>query len=217
MVWFGNSELDSLCDLCRSCGWRCLTEDHRIAGNAAEAARLSAKNNNVTGGVSTRLYGLNIARMLGDSFLKEQDVGFTAEPYVSEGAVLGPKDEWLVVVASDGLWDVVSQERAAGMAGKIAAERARAAGPIAAGTGAVADSTDSSAGTSSSSDRVESGMQDASGGNSSVAAAVAEALMHAALSLRSKDDISIMVLHVLPAAVAGRKAAAGSVTVSGSI
>ncbi|WIA34477.1 hypothetical protein OEZ86_012808 [Tetradesmus obliquus] len=63
-----------------SAGWRVLTEDHRIAGNPAEAARLSAKNS-LPGGVSSRLYGLNIARMLGDRFLKEADVGFTAEPY----------------------------------------------------------------------------------------------------------------------------------------
>eukprot|EP00878_Enallax_costatus_P012406 GHUV01012956.1.p1 GENE.GHUV01012956.1~~GHUV01012956.1.p1 ORF type:complete len:1522 (+),score=650.23 GHUV01012956.1:595-5160(+) len=204
-----------LVDLANS-GWRCLTEDHRIAGNASEAARLSAKNHHVTGGVSNRLYGLNIARMLGDRFLKEQDVGFIAEPYVSEGVVLGPQDEVLVLVASDGLWDVVSQERAAGMAGKIVAERSRAAGATSTGSAAV-DCTDSSAGSTSSSDRAEGSVQGASRGNSSVAAAVAEALMHAALSLRSKDDISIMVLHVQPAAMAGKRAAAGSVTVSGSI
>lgn len=199
-----------------SAGWRSLTEDHRIAGNPAEAARLSAKNHNVPGGVSTRLYGLNIARMLGDRFLKEQDVGFTAEPYVSEGVILGPNDEALLLVASDGLWDVVTQERAAGMAGKIVAERAGLALSSSAGTAAV--EADSSAGADSSVREAVGSAQDASGGNSTVAAAVAEALMHTAVNLRSKDDISILALHVLPAAVAGSRAAAvGSVSVSGSI
>eukprot|EP00775_Hariotina_reticulata_P002093 gene2093-2411_t len=83
-----------------------LSQDHRIAVNSLEAARLTAKNSLPAGAVSHRLYGLNIARMLGDRFLKEADVGFTAEPYVSEGVALNPEDEVLVVVASDGLWDV---------------------------------------------------------------------------------------------------------------
>jgi len=33
--------------------------------------------------VRTRLFGLNISRMLGDRFLKDEDLGFIAEPFVS--------------------------------------------------------------------------------------------------------------------------------------
>jgi serine/threonine protein phosphatase PrpC len=143
--------------------------------------------------------------MLGDRFLKEADVGFTAEPYVSEGITLGAQDEALLVVASDGLWDVVSQERAAAMAAKLAAAAgAAAAGAAAAGGGSSRSSAAEAAAGSSCGSRSEGN----NGG--SVAAAVAEALMHAALNLRSKDDISIMVLHVLPAAAASGSVQAGS-------
>lgn len=222
-----------LCVAC-SAGWRSLTEDHRIAGNPAEAARLTAKNSLLPGGVSNRLYGLNIARMLGDRFLKEADVGFTAEPFISEGIGLGAEDEVLLIVASDGLWDVVSQERVAAVAAKTAAATAAAArtpvAGVAAGNSLAADgsrgtcsaSGDSGGSCNSCTDGGTantmgacSEQQQEHGSKSSVAAAVAEALMHAALSLRSKDDISIMVLHVLPASVGNGRAVAGAVSASG--
>jgi serine/threonine protein phosphatase PrpC len=152
--------------------------------------------------------------MLGDRFLKEQDVGFIAKPYVSEGLRVEPQEEALLVMASDGLWDVVSQERVAALAAKAAAAAAAAAaGATSSSSGqgvehmhgdgferaaaaTVACDGGSGMGGSSSSSRV---------GNKprkSVAAAVADELMQAALRLHSKDDISILVLHVLPAAVA---------------
>ena len=31
-----------------------------------------------------RLFGLNISRMLGDRFLKDEDLGFIAEPHISD-------------------------------------------------------------------------------------------------------------------------------------
>jgi serine/threonine protein phosphatase PrpC len=150
--------------------------------------------------------------MLGDRFLKEADVGFTAEPYVSEGMALGVQDEALLVVASDGLWDVVSQERAAAMAAKLSAAAAAAAGCAAAGSSTNSAAADGGSGSSKSEGSTAEGVatqqhQAASGGaKGTVAAAVAEALMNAALNLRSKDDISIMVLHVLPAAAAAASA-----------
>lgn len=213
------TDVSPLFSLCHSAGWRSLTEDHRIAGNPTEAARLTAKNHNVPGGVSTRLYGLNIARMLGDRFLKEQDVGFTAEPYISEGIVLGPDDEAVLLVASDGLWDVVSQERAAAMAGKTVAHRAKAAESSSAGTAAAHAGAEQAQESSTDGAAVSADVSNLTGGQgdgSTVAAAVAEALMHAALSLRSRDDISVMVLHVLPAEKAEHGAAVGT-TGSGSI
>jgi len=198
-----------------------LTEDHRIAVNSLEAARLTAKNSLPAGAVSHRLYGLNIARMLGDRFLKEADVGFTAEPYVSEGVALNPEDEVLVIMASDGLWDVVSQEKVATMAAKVA---------TAAGTDGSCRSRETVAGPhhqqqqqQQQQEMVAEGCSSSSSssvgpGKRSVAAAVADALMHAALTLRSKDDISIMVLHVLPAdAAAARSNVQCRMSASGSM
>jgi hypothetical protein len=174
--------------------------------------------------------------MLGDRFLKEQDVGFTAEPYVSEGLRVEPQEEALLVLASDGLWDVVSQERVAALAAKAAAAAAAAvaaAGSSGRGEGgsgsgvqggggggheggvaappAAAAADDDAAGSGGSIGCDAANSSGSSSGNTSrdgqlrrnVAAVVAEELMQAALRLHSKDDISIMVLHVLPAAVAG--------------
>jgi hypothetical protein len=167
--------------------------------------------------------------MLGDRFLKEADVGFTAEPYVSEGIALGVQDEALLVVASDGLWDVVSQERAAAMAAKLAAAANAAAAAAAGSSGdcvaadgcsgrggatvvdGAAGSRGEGSGTGSTGTEQQQQQQQQAPPSGSVAAAVAEALMNAALNLRSKDDISIMVLHVLPAAAASGSMPASSV------
>ncbi len=54
----------------------------------------------------TRLYGLNLSRCLGDKFLKDQDLGLSAVPHVSEVVCLEPGAAAVVVLASDGLWDV---------------------------------------------------------------------------------------------------------------
>jgi serine/threonine protein phosphatase PrpC len=94
----------------RGATWRRLTEDHRIAANPAEQARLAARSGHA---VHTRLYGLNLSRMLGDRFLKEAGLGFTARPHVGARVALPPGGDAAVVVASDGLWDVVNGERAA--------------------------------------------------------------------------------------------------------
>jgi len=173
--------------------------------------------------------------MLGDRYLKEQDVGFTAEPYVSEGLGLDPQDEALLVVASDGLWDVVPQERVAALAAKAAAGAGAAGGrescevPGQQGTaaagggscckqdGGTCGGAAGAAGTAAAAGGEGGGVAGVGGSDSSrgvqglqqprcsVAAVVAEALMQAALRLHSKDDISIMVLHVLPAAAADER------------
>lgn len=54
----------------------------------------------------TRLYGLNLSRCLGDKFLKDQDLGLSAAPHVSPVVTLEPAAAGIVVLASDGLWDV---------------------------------------------------------------------------------------------------------------
>lgn len=46
-------------------------------------------------------------------FLKAEDVGFSAEPAVSAPMAVAPNGCAAVVIASDGLWDVMSCERAA--------------------------------------------------------------------------------------------------------
>ncbi len=104
--------------------WRRLTADHKIAANAGERARLRAKSGQAA---QSRLYGLNLARMLGDRFLKEQDIGFLAEPCVSEALVVAPGAQGVVVAASDGLWDVVGFEKVAAVVGRLAGEAGGAA------------------------------------------------------------------------------------------
>ena len=91
--------------------WSSLTADHRIANSSAERQRLKERGHMV----KKRLYGLNISRLLGDKFLKDEDLGFIAEPHVSQVELLAPEHTGFIVVASDGLWDVLSEERAAGL------------------------------------------------------------------------------------------------------
>ena len=71
-------------------------------------------------GTTRRLYGLNLARALGDRFLKDEDLGLSAEPHVSEVSTLNQAEGALILVASDGLWDVLDFPRvAAVVAGAI--------------------------------------------------------------------------------------------------
>lgn len=90
-----------------------LTEDHRLT-NPKERERLESSGIPLTGSTH-RLYGLNLARALGDRFLKDEDLGLIAEPYVGE-AISVPKNRGaLLLIASDGLWDVLDQERVAAL------------------------------------------------------------------------------------------------------
>jgi len=91
--------------------WNVLTEDHRLT-NPAERERLT-RNGIPLHSDSKRLYGLNLARALGDKFLKDEDLGLSAEPAVSD-VVSIPRDQGaLLLVASDGLWDVLDPEKVA--------------------------------------------------------------------------------------------------------
>ncbi|KAK9723473.1 hypothetical protein RND81_05G001100 [Saponaria officinalis] len=60
----------------------------------------------------TRLCGLNLGRMLGDKFLKEQDGRFSAKPYISQVVRISQASEAFALLASDGLWDVISVKKA---------------------------------------------------------------------------------------------------------
>lgn len=70
-----------------------------------------------------RLYGLNLARALGDRFLKDEDLGLSAEPSVSGVSRLAPDQGGLVIIASDGVWDVADYEKIVAVA--LAADRER--------------------------------------------------------------------------------------------
>nr|CAD1821852.1 unnamed protein product [Ananas comosus var. bracteatus] len=56
--------------------------------------------------------GLNISRMLGDKFLKEQDSRFSSEPYISQVVHITKACTAFALIASDGLWDVISVKKA---------------------------------------------------------------------------------------------------------
>ncbi|KAE8686724.1 Protein phosphatase 2C 70 [Hibiscus syriacus] len=56
--------------------------------------------------------GLNLARMLGDKFLKQQDSRFSSEPYISQPVHINQTSVAFALLASDGFWDVVSVKKA---------------------------------------------------------------------------------------------------------
>ncbi|XP_057538836.1 protein phosphatase 2C 70-like isoform X2 [Amaranthus tricolor] len=87
-----------------------MTEDHRLT-SYTEKQRIREMGDPLKDG-ETRLCGLNLGRMLGDKFLKEQDARFSSEPYISQVVRLGQASKGFAVLASDGLWDVVSATKA---------------------------------------------------------------------------------------------------------
>lgn len=87
-----------------------MTEDHRITSQT-ERLRLNKAGEPLKDG-ETRLCGLNLARMLGDKFLKEQEARFSAVPYVSEAIQIDRNSRAFALMASDGLWDVISVKKA---------------------------------------------------------------------------------------------------------
>ncbi|XP_010255951.1 PREDICTED: protein phosphatase 2C 70 [Nelumbo nucifera] len=87
-----------------------MTEDHRITSHS-ERTRFKETGEPLKDG-ETRLCGLNLARMLGDKFLKEQDPRFSSEPYVSQVVHIQKASNAFALLASDGLWDVISIKKA---------------------------------------------------------------------------------------------------------
>lgn len=86
-----------------------LTEDHRLT-NSSERERLERAGIPLTGSTH-RLYGLNLSRALGDRFLKDEDLGLIADPYVSDVSEISENKGSLLLIASDGLWDVLTRDR----------------------------------------------------------------------------------------------------------
>jgi len=59
----------------------------------------------------TRLCGLAVSRAFGDFFIKAENCGVISEPYVSDVFEIGPGDT-RIILASDGLWDIISGQSA---------------------------------------------------------------------------------------------------------
>ncbi|XP_021660566.1 protein phosphatase 2C 70 isoform X2 [Hevea brasiliensis] len=87
-----------------------MTEDHRVT-SYSERLRISEIGEPLKDG-ETRLCGLNLARMLGDKFLKQQDARFSSEPYISEAVHINQASGAFALLASDGFWDVISVKKA---------------------------------------------------------------------------------------------------------
>lgn len=126
--------------------------------------------------------------------LKEENIGFLAEPHVSTATTVPAGHVAYLILASDGLWDVVAEATAAKQVLRAAAA-ASAAGTAAAS--APVSSTSSSA--SVLSQQAGSSNADGHGQQGQHLLSVEElasSLLQQALSLRSKDDITIMVLRL---------------------
>ncbi|KAD5317848.1 hypothetical protein E3N88_17794 [Mikania micrantha] len=87
-----------------------MSEDHRIS-SYTERMRMATAGEPLKDG-ETRLCGLNLARMLGDKFLKEQDSRFSSEPYISQVVYMNSESRDFAILASDGFWDVVNPKKA---------------------------------------------------------------------------------------------------------
>lgn len=87
----------------------CLSEDHKLE-NLYERERVQASGIFLNEG-QTRLGGIGVTRALGDHFAKDSACGLLGAPYVSDSVLLMEDDDYLIV-ASDGLWDVCSPEKA---------------------------------------------------------------------------------------------------------
>lgn len=86
-----------------------MTADHRLT-NPDERQRLADMGIHL-GQDRTRLYGLNLSRCLGDKFLKDEDLGLSAHPHISDVVKVSPDQSGIVIMASDGLWDVTDSHR----------------------------------------------------------------------------------------------------------
>lgn len=96
-----------------------LTKDHK-PGDPDERERLIQAGANLSNG-ALRLYGLSVSRALGDHFFKSEQTGLIAEPTVSP--VYKIDSPATLIVASDGLWDVMSGQEAMNLIHKLTARQ----------------------------------------------------------------------------------------------
>jgi len=97
-----------------------MTADHRLT-NPDERQRLADMGIHL-GQDRTRLYGLNLSRCLGDKFLKDEDLGLSAQPHISTVIKVAPDQSGTVLMASDGLWDVTDAQRVLQIVSRVAKE-----------------------------------------------------------------------------------------------
>lgn len=90
-----------------------LTEAHRPS-TESELRRVQAAGGKVTGDRHKRLNGrLAVTRALGDHLVKSTSKGLISIPYVHDTLVLDKTSNSAIIMASDGLWDVVSDQEVA--------------------------------------------------------------------------------------------------------
>ncbi|XVF28907.1 hypothetical protein REPUB_Repub15cG0073100 [Reevesia pubescens] len=87
-----------------------MTEDHKVT-SYSERLRIEGIGEPLKDG-ETRLCGLNLTRMLGDKFVKQQDSRFSSEAYISQVVHINHTSGTFALLASDGFWDVVSIKKA---------------------------------------------------------------------------------------------------------
>lgn len=103
---------DSMAFLSRDGKCHELSECHVVA-NPAEKERMRAEGHMVKDS-QTRINGLSVSRALGDHFVKDSDLGVTGKPFICDPVKLGPGDN-VLIIASDGLWDVCTGQEAIDM------------------------------------------------------------------------------------------------------
>ncbi|EGG13290.1 ABC transporter G family protein [Cavenderia fasciculata] len=100
---------DSSAYLCRNGKAVAMTFDHK-ANDPLEKKRMIDSGIPVSDN-QTRINGIAVSRSLGNHFIKDQNIGMIGIPHLSQPIKLLPTDSFLII-ASDGLWDVISGEQA---------------------------------------------------------------------------------------------------------
>ncbi|ELR15142.1 protein phosphatase 2C domain containing protein [Acanthamoeba castellanii str. Neff] len=93
----------------------CLIREHKLT-NEFERGRIISSGVWLTDG-QTRIAGIGVTRVLGDHFAKDTNSGMLGAPDSSPAYLLTPHDTHLIV-ASDGLWDVMSPATAGDLVAK---------------------------------------------------------------------------------------------------
>lgn len=84
-----------------------LSETHRPT-NESEEKRVKAEGGRITGERNKRLNGrLAVTRALGDHLMKKTTKGLTSIPFIQDIVNVDDSIQSVIVMASDGLWDVV--------------------------------------------------------------------------------------------------------------
>jgi len=118
VVWKYNEQLylqvanlgDSACFLRMGDGVVKLTRDHKLTVEEERERIIEAGI--LLNPTQTRIEGgLVVSRALGDHYTKDKKSGMIAVPYICEPVAL-TKENNILVLASDGLWDVMSGEKA---------------------------------------------------------------------------------------------------------